>query len=78
MNRNGKSFKIAVPEKAVLDYFYINPAMKTEGDFISMRINKDIFLELIDEKKLKTFMRKIGNASLGKRMRNFLEFIKNA
>ena len=32
--------KMAFMEKAILDYFYINPSVLTEDDFSSLRVNK--------------------------------------
>lgn len=36
---------LAEPEKAVLDYLYLNPRLKAADDFYEMRINKQEFLE---------------------------------
>lgn len=74
----GKSFKIANPEKTILDYFYLHPELKNNGDFAEIRMNKDIFLKLIDEKRLKIFLKKFPQKKLTKKLQSFLEFMKHA
>lgn len=75
---NGKYFKIASMEKTILDYFYINPDLKEKSDFISIRINKELFLKQIDEKKLYEFIDKFAKKTFSKRIYLYLKFIKNA
>jgi len=78
VNYKGKRFKIASIEKAILDYFYINPNIKTEADFVSLRMNKDLFLKQINEKKLHKLLKEFGKKTLTRRVVSFLEFMKNA
>lgn len=75
---DNRRFKIASAEKAILDYFYINPNIKNETDFISLRINRDSFIEQIDIVKLNEFLERFAQKTLTKRINSFLEFIKNA
>ncbi|NIO49330.1 MAG: hypothetical protein GTN73_07855 [Candidatus Aminicenantes bacterium] len=72
---DNKYFKIASPEKAVLDYFYINSHLKKESDFASLRINKDMFSEQIGTKRLHAFLKRFGQKTLKNRMNSFLEFL---
>lgn len=72
---DNKYFKIASIEKAILDYFYINSHIKTENDFVSLRINKDKFFNQFDEKKLFSYLKKFGKKTLTKRITSFLEFL---
>lgn len=72
---DNKYFKIASPEKAILDYFYINSHLKKESDFASLRINKDMFSEQIGTKRLYAFLKKFGQKTLKNRMNSFLEFL---
>jgi predicted transcriptional regulator of viral defense system len=72
---DNKYFKIASPEKAVLDYFYINSHLKKESDFASLRINRDMFSEQIKTKRLRAFLKKFGQKTLKNRMNSFLEFL---
>ncbi|MCD6318220.1 hypothetical protein J7M02_04055, partial [Candidatus Aerophobetes bacterium] len=78
VNYKDKRFKIASIEKAILDYFYINPNIKTEADFVSLRMNKDLFLKQINEKKLHKLLKEFGKKTLTRRVVSFLEFMKNA
>jgi len=73
-----RCFKIASIEKAILDYFYLNPHLKKESDFASLRINRDIFLKQVSEERLYRFLNKFAKKTLTKRIKLFLEFIKNA
>ncbi|MFH1441899.1 MAG: hypothetical protein ABIH18_07680, partial [Candidatus Omnitrophota bacterium] len=70
-----KRFKIACPEKAILDYFYIHPSIKGAKDFIELRINKKVFRDIISRQKLKILLHRFKQKSLNKRIRNFMEFI---
>ena len=78
VNYKDKRFKIASIEKAILDYFYINPNIKTEVDFASLRMNKDLFLKQINEKKLHKLLKEFVKKTLTRRVVSFLEFMKNA
>ena len=73
-----KYFKMASPEKALLDYFYIYPALKDTVAFESLRINKDAFLKHIHYKKLMIFLKKFKQKTLTQRIRTLLEFMKHA
>jgi len=72
---NNKSFKIAAPEKALLDYFYINPAIKNDDDYASLRIKEDTFFKVISEEKLLGYLGKFRQKTLTKRIRAFLKFL---
>lgn len=75
---DGKFFKIASPEKAVLDYFYINPHIQTEDDFLSLRLNVEIFWQIINESQLENYLEKFGQSKLSQRVHRLMEFMKNA
>ena len=74
----GKRYKIASREKALLDYFYLNPSIKKAADFESMRINKDIFRKTVNKKKLLEYLRRFNNKALAKRVSVFMEVMKDA
>lgn len=78
VNYNNRHFKIASIEKAVLDYFYINPNIEKESDFASLRINRELFLKQVDEKSLHKFLDKFAKKTLTKRINSFLRFMKYA
>jgi len=75
--QNNRFFKIASPEKAVLDYFYINPGIKDNDDFESLRIDKAAFLKLVSMAKIRGFLKKFKQKALKKRIMAFLEFINH-
>lgn len=73
-----KKFKIATPEKAIIDYFYFNTSLKTKNDFESLRINKNLFQEKVKLSFLKEILERANNKSLKKRINIFLKTIENA
>ena len=75
---NGKRFKIADPEKALLDYFYINTAIKSEDDFAEMRIDKEQYLTQVDERRLVAYLNEFRQKRLAKRVKSFMEYMKDA
>ena len=72
---NGKSYKIASIEKAILDYFYFNPHIQ---EFDSLRINAESFWEQLNEQTLYTYLEKFSQKRLSRTMNQFLEYMKNA
>ena len=57
-------FKIASPEKAVLDLFYLMPNLKDPDDFDSLRINNGNFRDIIDKKRLFNYLKFYNNKRL--------------
>lgn len=72
------NFKIAEPEKAILDFFYNNPGVDKADGFFELRINKDSFLEKVDANKLDNYLRLFDNHALEQRIKRFIKFITNA
>ncbi|MFH1478495.1 MAG: hypothetical protein ABIG92_01795 [Candidatus Omnitrophota bacterium] len=73
-----KYFKIASMEKAILDYLYINPNIKDEDGFASLRINKDMFFKQLSKEKLYMFLERFNQKALRKRSESFLRFMSHA
>ncbi|MBU1006720.1 MAG: hypothetical protein KKH08_03910 [Candidatus Omnitrophica bacterium] len=71
-------FKIAFPEKAILDYFYLNPEINDIDAYESLRIDKDLFFELVSGKKMDAFLVKFSRSRMAKRIHSFRRFMKNA
>ncbi len=65
-------YKIALPEKAIIDYLYLNPQYKEEADFEGLRFNWEEFSDKVDLKKLKQQMRYIQSPALSQRVEKFL------
>ncbi len=68
--------KMAFMEKAILDYFYINPAVQTDDDFASLRINREEMLSRVNKERLADYMRRFSQKRLSKRMEHFLEWLE--
>ncbi len=75
VNYKNHNFKIAEIEKAILDYFHINSKLKIEGEFEELRINRDIFREKVDMKKLMSYLVQFNNKALEKRVNRFIKYI---
>ena len=72
---DSKSFKIADLEKAVIDFFYLHPNIKSDSDITSLRFNKEILMKKISHKKLQKYIRKFSKSSLSDRISKFLELM---
>lgn len=69
-------YKMADPEKALLDFFYLNPSLNADSHFEGLRLN---FLEIkrsVDFQKWDQYLDLIDSASLGKRAKIFKKFIE--
>ncbi|MCU0289015.1 MAG: hypothetical protein MUF15_21805 [Acidobacteria bacterium] len=71
-------FKIASPEKAVLDFLYLNPNLKTKEDMEELRINAEEVRKQIDREKFAEYLRMFDKQALKERARVWLEVIDNA
>jgi len=78
MNYKEQYLKMASIEKALLDYFYLHPDIETEQDFDSLRINREMFFEQMDEKKLMGFLGRFNQKKLTGRINTFWSYMKNA
>ena len=68
-------FKIASPEKLILDFFYLNSDYKNQDDFDSMRINISELKSLLDLNVLNKYLGLYNNKALEGRMRKFLKYV---
>lgn len=66
---------MAEPEKAVLDYLYVNSKLKNADDFLGMRINVDEFRTQINLDKFWQYLEIFNNKQLSKRANTFLTTI---
>ena len=73
-----RQVKAAGIEKAVLDYFYANPAVKKEPDFASLRIDPDVFHERVDREKLFGQLGRFAQKALDRRVRSFMQWMEHA
>jgi predicted transcriptional regulator of viral defense system len=71
------NIKVAEMEKAILDFFYINPHLEKENDFAGLRFNSDEFDAQADKNKIKNYLAAFSNKKLEKRFNIFLKYINN-
>jgi len=60
-------------EKAILDYLYLNPRLKTADDFRGMRINVEELQRKMDGQKLNRYLDAFGSKALRRRSELFLK-----
>ncbi len=70
-----QNFKIAEPEKAILDYFYLNTNLRTTEDFDGLRFNSEEFKEQTNKDILRNYLAAFSNKRLEKRFNKFLKYI---
>ena len=75
---NGQCYKIAEPEKLLLDYLYLNTTLQSADDFESLRINQAGLWTLIHEDRLTEYLRLFENKSLEKRIKTFRNTLMHA
>lgn len=68
------TFLIALPEKALLDLFYLYPFYNNETEITNLRIDKQILSEMMQLSRLYEFLSRFKNKSLEKRMNLFLKY----
>lgn len=78
LKNNEKLFKLASPEKAFLDIFYIKTELRDAASFEGLRINREVFLKLMNLGKINGYLGIYGQVSLKRRVHNFWEYIKHA
>lgn len=69
-------YKIAEPEKAILDFLYLRSDIKDENDIKNLRINVDTYREIINEDKLSTYLATFGIPTLERKVNLLREYIK--
>ena len=72
------SFNIAEGEKAILDYLYIKPHLKSEDDFEELRIDNKVFFEQINKKRFYSYLERFKNTALTKRAKRLIKYLENA
>lgn len=71
-------YLLAEMEKALLDYFYLNPTLLGDDDFAGLRINRQELLAKINQEKLEKYLAVFDSPALKKRVLRFMEFIRHA
>ncbi|MDZ7648829.1 MAG: hypothetical protein U5K54_17570 [Cytophagales bacterium] len=70
--------RLAEPEKALLDYLYLNPAFNKVEDFDALRLNRQVCKEKIDVKKLKDETSFTKNLALARRVKTCINWLNHA
>ena len=71
-------FKIAEPEKAILDYLYLHPEISTADHLFELRLNIFEIKEQVNMDTLHKYCFLISSKSLSNRVETFIKFIENA
>ena len=74
---NGHNYKIAVIEKAILDYLYVNPKMDNGYSFEGTRFAVTDLKDKINTDVFAKYLEAFNNKALEKRAQAFLTYIKN-
>lgn len=67
--------KMAFMEKSILDYFYINPSVRTEEDFSALRINREEILSRVNKERLIDYVHRFNQKRLLNRVKHFLSWL---
>ena len=74
----GQRFKIAKPEKLLLDYMYLHSELQSSNDFESLRINQPELQTLIKKSTLLEYLALFENKALEKRVNTFMKTFQYA
>ena len=75
--RQGHKFLIADVEKALLDYLYLHPALRTADDMLSLRLDDDRFAAL-NHHRLEQWAARFSHASLVRQVHTLEEAMHHA
>jgi predicted transcriptional regulator of viral defense system len=72
---NGKRYKIAEPEKAIIDYLHINTNIKSQEDFSALRFNKLNIQSDVDFEKMEQYATVFESKILTKKIMELKRFV---
>ncbi len=64
----GWSIMLATPEKAILDFLYLNPHFRSEADMQELRFDVDFMQDELDAERLEAYLTRFGSDSLRRRL----------
>jgi hypothetical protein len=76
VENGGVAFKIAEPEKALLDLLYLRSDIRDRDDIEGLRINKETFSGAIDEAKMEKYVGYFHSRVLSKKYLELKQAIK--
>ncbi len=68
-----KNILMAEPEKAILDFLYLNPFYTTKEDFLNLRFNEDILKNELNKELLLHYGNRVGKKTLSQRIEKMLK-----
>ncbi|MDZ7879658.1 MAG: hypothetical protein U5L45_18415 [Saprospiraceae bacterium] len=78
LNFNGFNYKIADPQKCILDFLYLNPHLKTEGHFYELRLNISDIKAQVDFDLFHKYAVAFDAQALMQRATAFVHFVENS
>jgi predicted transcriptional regulator of viral defense system len=69
IGNNNIAFKIAEPEKALLDFLYLRSDIKNENDIFELRLNGETYKKIIDQNKLNNYLKIFNSSTLNKKIK---------
>jgi len=75
VKNNNITYMIAEPEKAFLDYMYLNPRYNTLKDYKELRINEEIFRKNINQGKLISYLERFSQKKLEGRINKLVRYL---
>lgn len=72
---NNTTFKIAEPEKALLDFLYLRNDVKTKADFYELRLNREVYKETVSQKKIKNYLKVFDSEKLSEKIKVLNNFM---
>jgi predicted transcriptional regulator of viral defense system len=75
IENNNRSFTLATPEKAILDYLYLHFEISSIEDFEGLRFNREIINSMIDKGKFNTYLNQFDNLELNNRYNILQEYL---
>lgn len=66
---NNVSYKIADPEKALLDLLYFRKDISNENDLYELRFNEEVFKERINKNKIIRYLKKFDSKKLKQKIK---------
>ncbi len=75
---NERYYKIALPVKALLDYLYLHPGIKTTADFKALRLNRAKARQIIHRDEMRRYLPAYGRVTLKRQTAVFWEYLDHA
>lgn len=76
IEHQGRRFKMASPEKALIDYLYLNPGIRSREDIESLRINREASSRRFNKTLIREYALRVG-LGLPERVNLLLEYMRN-